>query len=105
EVARLIREHVFGPQDGGEDAAGHAAGVTSRDRDARGIELDLLIGLGALVALDREDELAVQLRSAHRLGVDPKEIVAALVQGAVHYGRPAADRAVRVAQQVFSEPR
>lgn len=90
EVARLIREFVFGPAD--EPAP-----------DEHASQAALLIGLGALVALGHEDELAVQVRAVRRRGIDQQQLIDALAQGAAHYGSPAADTAVQITRRVFAE--
>ena len=62
-----------------------------------------MITLTALVALGREDELAMHVRAALRNGVTPDEIGEVLLQCAVYCGVPAANGAFAVAQRVIDE--
>ena len=59
-----------------------------------------LITLTALVALGRERELELHLRSARRIGVSWDEIKETLLQSAIYCGVPAANTAFAVAQAV-----
>ena len=59
-----------------------------------------LITLTALVALGRERELELHLRSARRIGVSWDEIKETLLQSAIYCGIPAANSAFAVAQAV-----
>jgi alkylhydroperoxidase/carboxymuconolactone decarboxylase family protein YurZ len=56
-----------------------------------------------LVALGREDELALHLRAARRNGVTVEEIRELLLHCAVYAGVPAANGAFAVAQRVLDE--
>jgi 4-carboxymuconolactone decarboxylase len=62
-----------------------------------------LITLTALVALGREEELAMHVRAALRIGVAPDEIKEVLLHSAIYCGVPAANGAFAVAQQVLDE--
>jgi 4-carboxymuconolactone decarboxylase len=61
------------------------------------------ITLTALVALGREEELAMHVRAALRNGLTPDEIKEVLLQSAVYCGVPAANGAFAVAQKVLDE--
>ena len=62
-----------------------------------------MITLTALVALGREDELAMHVRAALRNGLTPDEIGEVLLQCAVYCGVPAANGAFAVAQRVIDK--
>jgi 3-oxoadipate enol-lactonase/4-carboxymuconolactone decarboxylase len=59
-----------------------------------------LITLSALVALGRERELELHLRSARRIGVSWDDIKEVLLQSAIYCGVPAANSAFAIAQSV-----
>jgi 4-carboxymuconolactone decarboxylase len=61
------------------------------------------ITLTALVALGREDELAMHVRAALRNGLTRDEIREILLQCAVYCGVPAANGAFAIAQGVLDE--
>jgi len=61
------------------------------------------ITLAALVALGREEELAMHVRAAVRIGVTPDEIKEVLLHTAIYCGVPAANGAFAVAQRVLDE--
>jgi 4-carboxymuconolactone decarboxylase len=59
------------------------------------------ITLAALVALGREEELAMHVRAALRIGVTPDEIKEVLLHSAIYCGVPASNGAFAIAQQVL----
>jgi 4-carboxymuconolactone decarboxylase len=61
------------------------------------------ITLTALVALGRDEELAMHVRAALRNGLTADEIKEVLLQSAVYCGVPAANAAFAVAQRVLDE--
>ena len=61
------------------------------------------ITLTALVALGREEELAMHVRAALRIGLTPDEIKEVLLHAAIYCGVPAANGAFAVAQKVLDE--
>ena len=61
------------------------------------------ITLTALIALGREDELAMHVRSALRNGLTTDEIKEVLLQSAIYCSVPAANSAFAVAQRVLEE--
>ena len=63
------------------------------------------ITLTALVALGREEELAMHIRAALRVGLTPDEIKEVLLHSAIYCGVPAANGAFTVAQRVLDEDR
>ncbi|MGH3137040.1 MAG: 4-carboxymuconolactone decarboxylase [Gaiellaceae bacterium] len=63
------------------------------------------ITLTALIALGREEELAMHVRAALRIGVTPEEIEEVLLQSAIYCGVPAANSAFAIAQNVLGEKR
>jgi 4-carboxymuconolactone decarboxylase len=62
------------------------------------------ITLMALIALGREDELAMHLRAAIRNGLTREEIGEVLLHSAIYCGVPAANGAFKVAQRVLDAP-
>jgi 4-carboxymuconolactone decarboxylase len=62
-----------------------------------------LITLSAMVALGRERELELHLRSARRIGVSWDDIKEVLLQSAIYCGVPAANSAFAIAQRVQDE--
>jgi 3-oxoadipate enol-lactonase/4-carboxymuconolactone decarboxylase len=62
------------------------------------------ITLMALIALGREEELAMHLRAAIRNGVTREEITEVLLHSAIYCGVPAANGAFAVAQRVLDSP-
>jgi 4-carboxymuconolactone decarboxylase len=63
------------------------------------------ITLTALVALGRDEELAMHVRAALRNGLTPDEIKELLLQTAIYCGVPAANSAFAIAQRVLDEKR
>jgi 4-carboxymuconolactone decarboxylase len=61
------------------------------------------ITLTALVALNRQEELAMHVRAALRNGLSADEIKEVLLQTAIYCGVPAANAAFAVAQRVLDE--
>ena len=61
------------------------------------------ITLTALVALGRDEELAMHVRAALRNGLTEDEIKEVLLQAAIYCGVPAANSAFAVAQRVLEE--
>jgi 4-carboxymuconolactone decarboxylase len=61
------------------------------------------ITLAALIALGREEELAMHVRAALRVGLTPDEIKEVLLHSAIYCGVPAANGAFAVAQRVLDE--
>ena len=61
------------------------------------------ITLTALVALGREEELAMHVHAALRNGLTAEEIKEVLLQTAIYCGIPAANSAFAVAQRVLDE--
>jgi 4-carboxymuconolactone decarboxylase len=61
------------------------------------------ITLTALVALGREEELAVHVRAALRNGLTAEEIKEVLLHTAIYCGVPAANSGFAVAQHVLDE--
>jgi 4-carboxymuconolactone decarboxylase len=62
------------------------------------------ITLMALIALGREEELAMHLRAAIRNGLTREEISEVLLHSAIYCGVPAANGAFKVAQRVLDAP-
>jgi 4-carboxymuconolactone decarboxylase len=61
------------------------------------------ITITALVALGRDDELAMHIRAALRNGLTTDEIKEVLLQSAIYCGVPAANSAFAIAQKVLDE--
>jgi 4-carboxymuconolactone decarboxylase len=68
------------------------------DRRARS-----MITLALLATLGHEEELAMHVRAAVRIGLSPEEIGEVLLHTAVYAGVPVANRALAVAQTVLAE--
>ncbi|MCB9078220.1 MAG: 4-carboxymuconolactone decarboxylase [Anaerolineaceae bacterium] len=62
-----------------------------------------LLTIGLLAGLGKEHELAMHLRATQNTGVTPDEVKEVLLQVAVYAGLPAANSAIAIAKQVFSE--
>lgn len=63
------------------------------------------ITIMALIALGRDEELAMHVRAALRNGLTPAELKEVILQSAIYCGVPAANTAFRVAQRVVEERR
>ena len=61
------------------------------------------ITLAMLAALGHDDELAMHVRAARRIGLSADEIKEVLLQVAVYAGVPAANRAFKVAQRALDD--
>ena len=61
------------------------------------------ITLTAMVALGRDEELAMHLRAALRNGLTPDEIKEVLLHATVYCGVPAGNAAFAIAQRVLEE--
>jgi len=64
-----------------------------------------LLTLSLMVALGRDDELRMHLRSARRIGVTREQIGEVLLHTAIYCGVPAANAAFHMAKQVLAEER
>ncbi|WP_244813686.1 4-carboxymuconolactone decarboxylase [Caballeronia sp. Lep1P3] len=62
-----------------------------------------LITIAMMVALNRNEELALHLRAAKNNGVTQDQIKEVLLQTAVYCGVPAANSAFHLAQKIFDE--
>lgn len=62
-----------------------------------------MITVAMLIALNREEELAIHLRGALNNGVTEDELKEVLLQSAVYCGVPAANGAFKVAAKVFEQ--
>ena len=71
------------------------SGLTRRDRS--------LITLAMLVALNREAEFRLHIRAAFRNGVTAEELRELLLQSGIYCGLPAANAAMRAAEEVINE--
>jgi 4-carboxymuconolactone decarboxylase len=61
------------------------------------------ITLTALIALGRDEELAMHVRAALRNGLTREELEEVLLQSAIYCGVPAANTAFAIAQRVLDE--
>jgi 4-carboxymuconolactone decarboxylase len=61
------------------------------------------ITIMALIALGRDEELAMHVRAALRNGLTPAELKEVILQSAIYCGVPAANTAFRIAQRVVEE--
>jgi 4-carboxymuconolactone decarboxylase len=71
------------------------SGLTRRERS--------LITLAMLVALNREAEFRLHIRAAFRNGVTVEELRELLLQSGIYCGIPAANAAIKAAEEVISE--
>ena len=71
------------------------SGLTRRERS--------LITLAMLVALNREAEFGLHVRAAFRNGVTVEELRELLLHSGIYCGIPAANAAIRVAEDVINE--
>src|SRR5580704_12533131 len=71
------------------------SGLTRRERS--------LITLAMLVALNREAEFRMHIRAAFRNGVSVEEVRELLLQSGIYCGLPAANAAIKAAEEVISE--
>jgi len=62
------------------------------------------ITIAMMVALNRNEELALHLRAAKNCGVSEDEVKEVLLQTAIYCGVPAANSAFHLAQTIFSDP-
>jgi 4-carboxymuconolactone decarboxylase len=56
-----------------------------------------------LAALGKEHELAMHIRATQNTGVTPDEVKEVLLQVAIYAGVPAANTAMTIAKQIYSE--
>ena len=61
------------------------------------------ITITALIALGRDEELAMHVRAARRNGLTADELKEVLLQAAIYCGVPAANSAFAIAQRVLEE--
>ena len=71
------------------------SGLTRRERS--------LITLAMLVALNREAEFRLHVRAAFRNGVTVEELRELLLHSGIYCGIPAANAAIRIAEDVINE--
>ena len=71
------------------------SGLTRRERS--------LITLAMLVALNREAEFRLHIRAAFRNGVTVEELRELLLHSGIYCGIPAANAAIRIAEDVINE--
>lgn len=117
DIGRKIRAEVLGA----DHVARARAGQTMLDADFQRFITEVawgsvwarpgldrrtrsLITIAILAALGRRDELALHLRASRNVGVDPREIVEALLQVAVYAGVPAANTAIALAKLELGPP-
>ena len=62
-----------------------------------------IVVVALLAALGHDDELAMHVRATRNTGATPDEVAEALLMVAIYAGVPAANRAIKVAKQVFAE--
>ena len=70
-------------------------GLTKRERS--------LIVIAMLVTLGRDEELEMHLRATKNTGASKEDVKEVLLQVGVYAGLPAANKAFKIAKQVFSE--
>ena len=70
-------------------------GLTKRERS--------LIVIAVMTALGHEEELALHLRATKNTGATKDDVKEVLLQTAVYAGVPAANKAFKIAKQVYAE--
>ena len=70
-------------------------GWTKRERS--------IVTIALLAALGHDDEVAMHVRATVNTGASREDITEALLHVAIYAGVPAANRAIKVAKQVFEE--
>ena len=70
-------------------------GLTKRERS--------LIVIALMTALGHEEELALHLRATKNTGATKDDVKEVLLQTAVYAGVPAANKAFKIAKQVYAE--
>lgn len=70
-------------------------GWTKRERS--------MVTIALLAALGHDEEVAMHVRATANTGASRADIAEALMHVAIYAGVPAANRAIRVAKQVFAE--
>ena len=70
-------------------------GLTKRERS--------LIVIALMTALGHEEELAMHLRATQNTGATKEDVKEVLLQTAVYAGVPAANKAFKIAKQVYAE--
>jgi 4-carboxymuconolactone decarboxylase len=70
-------------------------GLTKRERS--------LIVIALLAALGHEEELAMHIRATQNTGATKEEVKEVLLQTAVYAGVPCANRAFKVAKEIFEK--
>lgn len=70
-------------------------GITKRERS--------MIAVALLAALGHDEELAMHIRATRNTGTSKDDIKEVLMQTAVYAGIPAANKAFRIAKQVYHE--
>ena len=117
EIGRKVRTEVLGA----DHVARARAGQTALDADFQRFITEVawgavwarpgldrrtrsLITIAILAATGRREELALHLRASRNIGVDPSEIVEALLHVAVYAGVPAANTAIALAKLELGQP-
>ena len=62
-----------------------------------------LLTIAMMAALGKEHELAMHIRATKNTGVTPDEVQEALLQVAIYAGIPAANIAMTIAKQIYTE--
>jgi len=62
-----------------------------------------LLTIVILAALGKEHELAMHIRATQNTGVTPEEVKEAMLQVAIYAGVPAANTAIAIAKQIYTE--
>jgi 4-carboxymuconolactone decarboxylase len=62
-----------------------------------------LLTIAMMAALGKEHELAMHIRATQNTGVTPDEVKEVLLQVAIYAGIPAANTAMAIAKQIYTE--
>lgn len=62
-----------------------------------------IVTIALLAALGHDDEVAMHVRATKNTGATPEDITEALLHVAIYAGVPAANRAIKIAKEVFGE--
>lgn len=62
-----------------------------------------IVTIALLAALGHDDEIAMHVRATKNTGATPEDVTEALLHVAIYAGVPAANRAIKIAKEVFRE--
>ena len=72
-------------------------------RDTISLRERSMLTIALLAALGNDEEVAMHLRACANTGTSPDDVMEALLHVAVYAGVPRANRAIRIAREVYAE--